>query len=187
MFLQGACRSEAFLHSYSRIRSLKDIVTQMSEVEMMDPGEIARVVWMEIDKLRKEIPPPDPVTHRYPDNQAARAFQAADQAVASLCAVPRERMLEGFTELVDGHRLNDLLDALVSSGEHPALQHSCLMVMCGVASLKKAHDIIADRDDVLKSLINTLGAPKSCRISPEGAEEDLDVNPAVGAAICLNR
>lgn len=107
--------------------------------------------------------------------------------MASLCAVPREKMLEGFTQLVEGQRLNDLLNALVSSEDHPALQHSCLMVMCGVASLKQAHDEVTERRDVLKSLLSALATPKPHRISPKGAEEDLDVNPAVGAAICLNR
>lgn len=101
--------------------------------------------------------------------------------------MPRDQMLEGFTKLVEGPRLDDLLNALVSSGEHPALQHSCLMVMCGVASLKAAHDLITKRRDVLKALLSALASPKPHRISPEGAEEDLDVNPAVGAAICLNR
>lgn len=153
----------------------------------MNPEEVARAVWAEIDKLRDSIPPPQAGTGMYPDSQAADAFQAADQAVASLCAVPREQMLEGFTRLVEGERLNRLLDALVSSDEHPALQHSCLMVMCGVASLQRAHDEVTDRVDVLKALLGALGTPKPHRISPEGAEEELDVNPAVGAAICLNR
>ena len=61
------------------------------------------------------------------------------------------------------------------------------MVMCGVASLKEAHDEVTKRRDVLKSLLGALAKPKPHRISPKGAEEDLDVNPAVGAAICLNR
>lgn len=153
----------------------------------VNPADIARTVWAEIDKLRDDIPPPDPETKHYGDSRAADAFQAADQAVASLCAVPREKMLEGFTKLVEGRRLDDLLNALVASEEHPALQHSCLMVMCGVASLADCHDAVAQRSDVLKSLLAALAAPKPHRISPEGAEEDLDVNPAVGAAICLNR
>lgn len=151
------------------------------------PEEVARAVWAEIEKLRDEIPPPDAASGLYPDSKAADAFQAADQAVASLCAVPRDQMLEGFTKLVEGPRLNDLLNALVSSDDHPALQHSCLMVMCGVASLKEAHDEVTKRRDVLKSLLGALAKPKPHRISPQGAEEDLDVNPAVGAAICLNR
>lgn len=152
----------------------------------MKPEEVACAVWAEIEKLRDEIPPPAR-GGLYPDSKAADAFQAADQAVASLCAVPREQMLQGFTKLVEGRRLDDLLNALVSSDEHPALQHSCLMVMCGVASLKQAHDEVTQRRDVLKSLLSALASPKPHRISPEGAEEDLDVNPAVGAAICLNR
>lgn len=148
---------------------------------------IAKTVWREIEKLRDNIPPPDPETHLYANGEAAEAFQAADQAVASLCTVPRDKMLEGFTELVEGTRLDALLDALVASDKHPALQHSCLMVMCGVASLKQAHDLIAQRKDVLRALLSALGNPKPHRISPKGAEEELDVNPAVGAAICLNR
>lgn len=158
-----------------------------SEAEAPNPQEIAHTVWTEINKLRNDIPPPDSETNLYPDNRAAKAFQAADQAVASLCAVPREKMLEGFTTLVEGSRLNNLLNALVASSEHPALQHSCLMVMCGVASLKQAHDTIAERHDVLKALLSALASPKPHRISPKEAEDDLDVNPAVGAAICLNR
>lgn len=159
----------------------------------MKPDEVARAVWVEIEKLRDEIPPPvatsdsSTTVSLYPDSKAADAFQAADKAVASLCAVPREQMLQGFTHLVEGRRLDDLLNALVSSDDHPALQHSCLMVMCGVASLKQAHDEVTKRRDVLKSLLGALASPKPYRISPEGAEEDLDVNPAVGAAICLNR
>ena len=150
------------------------------------PDEVAIAVWTEIKKLRDEIPPP-PAGAPYPNADAAEAFQRADQAVASLCAVPREQMLEGFTQLVEGSRLDELLDALVSSEGHPALQHSCLMVMCGVASLKKAHDEVTRRRDVLKALLAALGSPKAQRISPEGAEEDLQINAAVGAAICLNR
>ncbi len=150
------------------------------------PDEVAIAVWTEIKKLRDEIPAP-PTGGLYPNADAAEAFQRADQAVASLCAVPREQMLEGFTQLVDGSRLDELLDALVSSEGHPALQHSCLMVMCGVASLKKAHDEVTRRRDVLKALLAALGSPKAQRISPEGAEEDLQINAAVGAAICLNR
>eukprot|EP00903_Cladosiphon_okamuranus_P019601 g18027.t1 len=149
------------------------------------PDEVAIAVWTEIKKLRDEIPAP-PADGLYPNADAADAFQRADQAVASLCAVPREEMLEGFTQLVEGSRLDELLDALVSSEGHPALQHSCLMVMCGVASLKKAHDEVTKRKDVLKALLAALGAPKAQRISPEGAEEDLQINAAVGAAICLN-
>lgn len=150
------------------------------------PDEVAVAVWTEIKKLRDEIPAP-PAGGLYPDSDAADAFQRADQAVASLCAVPREQMLEGFTQLVEGSRLDELLDALVSSEGHPALQHSCLMVMCGVASLKKAHDEVTKRKDVLKALLAALGSPKAQQISPEGAAEDLQINAAVGAAICLNR
>eukprot|EP00752_Nemacystus_decipiens_P017547 g15726.t1 len=149
------------------------------------PDEVAIAVWTEIKRLRDDIAAP-PAGGLYPNAEAADAFQRADQAVASLCAVPREEMLEGFTQLVEGSRLDELLDALVSSEGHPALQHSCLMVMCGVASLKKAHDEVTKRKDVLKALLAALGAPKAQRISPEGAEEDLQINAAVGAAICLN-
>lgn len=164
-----------------------DASTEASEQAATADTDIAKTVWTEIAKLRDEIPPPDSETKLYADARAADAFQAADQAVASLCTMPRDKMLEGFTRLVEGRRLDDLLDALVASGQHPALQHSCLMVMCGVASLKQAHDVVAQRRDVLKALLGALAEPKAHRISPRGAEEDLDVNPAVGAAICLNR
>lgn len=174
-------------HTYRTAEATSMTATsENATVVPVKPEEVARSVWTEIEKLRDEIPPPD-ASGLYPDSKAADAFQAADQAVASLCAVPRDQMLEGFTNLVEGSRLNDLLNALVSSDDHPALQHSCLMVMCGVASLKEAHDEVTKRRDVLKSLLGALAKPKPHRISPQGAEEDLDVNPAVGAAICLNR
>ena len=137
------------------------------------PEEVARAVWAEIEKLRDEIPPPDASSRLYPDSKAADAFQAADQAVASLCAVPRDQMLKGFTKLVEGPRLSDLLDALVSSDDHPALQHSCLMVMCGVASLKEAHDEVTKRRDVLKSLLGALAKPKPHRIVRRGRRRTL--------------
>lgn len=161
------------------------VASESAEVPVK-PDEVAIAVWTEIKKLRDDIPAP-PAGGLYPNADAADAFQRADQAVASLCAVPREEMLEGFTQLVEGSRLDELLNALVSSEGHPALQHSCLMVMCGVASLKKAHDEVTERKDVLKALLAALGAPKAQQISPEGAEEDLQINAAVGAAICLNR
>lgn len=148
------------------------------------PDDIAAAVWTELTKLRDDIPPPDGT---YPDLRAADAFQAADQIVASLCAVPRDQMLEGFNKLVEGERLDELLETMVKSEGHPALQHSCLMVMCGVVSLKQAHDIVAQRRDVLEALMRTLAHPTAHRISPQGADEVLNVNPAVGAAICLNR
>ena len=174
-------------HRTSDSISMTAAIETATEEVPVKPEEVALAVWTEIEKLRDEIPPPDAASGLYPDSKAADAFQAADQAVASLCAVPRDQMLEGFTKLVEGPRLNDLLNALVSSDDHPALQHSCLMVMCGVASLKQAHDEVTKRRDVLKSLLGALAKPKPHRISPVGAEEDLDVNPAVGAAICLNR
>ncbi|CAN0149617.1 unnamed protein product [Ectocarpus fasciculatus] len=150
-------------------------------------NDVAKAVWAEIVKLRDEIPPP-PAGGLYPDDKAAKAFQAADAAVASLCGVPREQMLEGFTQLVEGSRLNDLLNALVASEGHPALQHSCLMVLCGVASLQQAHVAITERRDVLQALLKALASPTAHQISPEGAvgEDDLQINPSVGSAICLN-
>ncbi|CAB1096507.1 unnamed protein product [Ectocarpus sp. CCAP 1310/34] len=150
-------------------------------------NDVAKAVWAEIVKLRDEIPPP-PAGGLYPDDKAAKAFQAADAAVASLCGVPREQMLEGFTQLVEGSRLNDLLNALVASEGHPALQHSCLMVLCGVASLQQAHVAITERRDVLQALLKALASPTAHQISPEGSvgEDDLQINPSVGSAICLN-
>ncbi|CAM9637704.1 unnamed protein product [Discosporangium mesarthrocarpum] len=147
--------------------------------------DTATVVWNEIMRLRDDIPSPgeDGV---YGDGRACAAFQTADRAVASLCAVPREEMLEGFTKLVEGERLPDLLNTLVGSADHPALQHACLMVMCGVSGLRPTHDVILGRPDVLKTLFAALASPKQHRISPPGAEEELDVNPATGAVICLN-
>lgn len=164
-----------------------DDATKPNGAEVMKPEEIASIVWAQIDKLRHEIPPPDSETSVYPDDRAVKAFQSADQAIASLCAVPRDEMLRGFTLLVDGPRMDSLLDALVASYGHPALRHSCLMVMCGVTSLKRAHDAIAKRNDVLKTLLAALASPKPFYISPEGWEETICVNSAVGAAICLNR
>ncbi|CAM9586666.1 unnamed protein product [Scytosiphon promiscuus] len=159
----------------------------MSPAGEVKPDEVAVAVWAEIEKLRDEIPKPE-AGGLYPNSDAAKAFAAADAAVASLCAVPREDMLQGFTQLVEGSRLNDLLDALVSSKDHPALMHSCLMVLCGVASLKQAHEEITRRRDVLEALLSALASPTTHRISPEGAvgDDDLQVNPSVGAAICLN-
>lgn len=160
----------------------------MAPASEVKPDEVAVAVWAEIEKLRDDIPKPE-AGGLYPNADAAKAFAAADAAVASLCAVPREDMLQGFTQLVEGSRLNDLLDALVSSKDHPALMHSCLMVLCGVASLKQAHEEITRRRDVLEALLSALASPTTHRISPEGAvgEDDLQVNPSVGAAICLNR
>ncbi|CAM9211285.1 unnamed protein product [Choristocarpus tenellus] len=151
------------------------------EVEKVDTAD---VVWNELRRLRDDIPPP--LEDGYPDDRACDAFHKADQAVAALCAIPREEMLGGFSKLVEGERLSDLLATLAGSTDHPALQHACLMVMCGVAGLNRAHDAICSRPDILKTLFSILAKPKQYRISSIGAEEELEVNPAVGAIICLN-
>ena len=126
-------------------------------------------------------------TSLYKDSSALKTFQAVDQAIAGLCAFPQEKMLEGFNSLLEGEGLHGILDALVSSSGHPALHNACIIVMCGVACLPQAHDIITKRKDVQKALFGALADPRPQRINPGDEQEELYVSPAVGAAICLNR
>ena len=93
-------------------------------------------------------------------------------------------MLEGFNSLLEGEGLHGILDALVSSSGHPALRNACIIVMCGVACLPQAHDIITKRKDVQKALFGALADPRPQRINPGDEQEELYVSPAVGAAIC---
>lgn len=147
----------------------------------------SEVIWFQLRKLEGEIDPPLKTAQAYPDNKAADAFQAVDQAVAGLCAVHRQEMYKAFNEMIEGPRLNELLDALVSSDGHPALEQCCLVVLCGVASLRRAHDQLISRVDVQKTLFRALAEPSPFRISPDGAAEEIYASRAVAAAICLNR
>ena len=147
----------------------------------------SEVIWSQLRKLKEEIEPPPKTSQAYPDSKAADAFQAVTQAVAGLCAVQRQEMYRAFSEMIEGQQLNELLDALVSSDGHPALEQCCLMVLCGVASLRRAHDQLTSRVDVQKTLFRALAEPSPFRISPDGAAEEIYANRSVAAAICLNR
>ena len=171
-------------------RSGYNIMSTASEepnTDEMNPQEVAKVVLEEIKKLQKEISPPLQDTNLYLDSSAFNAFQAVDQAIAGLCAVPQEQMLEGFQSMIEGERLDGLLDALVSSSGHPALENACLLVMCGVVCLPQAHCVITKRKDVQKALFGAVADRRPLRINPGYEEEGICVCPAVGAAICLNR
>lgn len=149
-------------------------------------------VWLELRKLRDDIPAPlgdenseSKASATYNDFAAFAACNEVRSIIGRCSGLPRDEFLGIFTRLVEGPRLEELVDLFKFSGSppHPALQYACLVVLHGVAELDDKRKDLLTRPDFVKEICAVMASPRQRIVTPlsAGAEGREIVNAASGA------
>lgn len=147
---------------------------------------ICNKAWEELHKLR-DLPPLQNEKDAYPDYAAFAACNEVRSTFGPCADLPREEFLAVFSRLVEGPRLEELFSLFMASRNHPALQHSCLIALHGVAELSDRREDLLTRQDVAAELIFLMSSPRRQAVTPAsaGAAAMEVVNSAAGAVTTI--
>ncbi|CAN0335978.1 unnamed protein product [Ascophyllum nodosum] len=138
-------------------------------------------VWRQLRQLR-DLPPLPRDGGSYED---FRSFVACNEVRSTLgpCAeLPRNQFLAVFACLAAGTRLEELVQLLGASRQHPALQYACLLALHGIAELSDRRVDMLTHRELVHELLTTISSPQQRVITPSsagaGSTQADFVNPA---------